>query len=349
VASLSASVLILTVGWDRIQSKVRERPTIRDDAILTVDELANLPPATLRAVMPRSGDSGPGSLGYRILELCLEKSGEPFVLGYGASVTDQEGSVQRIAASTLPSKANPTGLTVGLFGVGREISDRLKPIPIPVMGGLLGLRVAWINRQRIDRFAAVRSLADLDQAVAIQGSGWSDAAILEESGIRTYTTATDRILALLSQDRVDLYPRGIPELQDDHERIRRSHPDVALEPHLLIAYPFAVMFHVHPDNERLRAAIQRGFERAFSDGSYHRLLHNGVMTPWLSRSLDLPRRRVIALPNRDDAALMAAVESRYWLVPWQRISQGRISRGEELCRGGIGLQPLCGEPGWFRR
>jgi hypothetical protein len=340
--SLIVSLLILGVGWHEIRQKVLEKDFLRDESILTVDELQNLPSGTLRVVLPQVVGSSPDNLGFRILRLCLKKSGVPFVLGYGESISDQEASVQAIGASLAPSKRNPTGLTVGLFGVGKDLQQRLRVIPIPVVGGLLGVRASWTQERRLDRFRSVEELADLRASVAIQGNGWTDVPILERSGIRVYTSEPSQILEILQYGGVDFYPRGITELEDENNLIRQQYPSIALDPHLLLLYPFAVMFHVHPDNEPLWQAIHLGFQRAHADGSYARLLRDHLFTPWLRRSIHLRRRKVIVLSNPEAEGLMAAVDPRYWLIPWGRIQPASFSRGEQLCARGL-LKELCGE------
>lgn len=341
--SLTASALILVVGWQMINGKVREKPSIQEDSILTPDEIANLPTGTLVAVLPQGESSEPRSFVYRLLQLALSKSGEPHAIGYGNSITDQQASIQRIAASMQPSRQNPTGLNVGLFGVGKEIDRRLKPVPIPALGGLLGLRALWVNSNRVDRFRFVRQRADLGRAIAVQGIGWSDVEVLRAAGIRTYTTETVKILELINQDRVDFYPKGITELEEEAQLIEARYGSVALEKNLLLAYPFAMLFYLHPDNTRLHAAIQRGLERAVRDGSYLKLLNSDVVTPRLRNALRLRGRRVLSLPNPDAAALLKEVDPKYWLVPWKDISQGRLERGEDLCGFPV-LQELCGPP-----
>ena len=44
------------------------------------------------------------------------------------------------------------------------------------------------------------------------------------------------------------------------------YPQMLLDPHLLIVYPFAGFFYVAPENTELAAAIQTGFERVIADG-----------------------------------------------------------------------------------
>jgi hypothetical protein len=343
LGSVALSLLILVLGWDRIQDKVRQRPTINEDGLLTPDELQDLPPDVLRAVVPRSAGSSTELLTFRILRLSLEKSGERFALGYGEGITDQEAGIQHIAAATVPSKANPNGTTVGIFGIGPEINRRLRPVAIPLVGGLLGLRGLWVNANRLDRFRSVDDLEDLRTAVAVQGIGWSDVEILEQAGIRTYTIDPLYILELLDQDRVDFYPRGISELEQDAALIRRQSRQVGLDRHLILAYPFAIMFYVHPSNERLHRALEKGLRRAHADGSLRRLIDGGVFTPWLRRNLALENRTVITLRNPDQEELMQEVDPSYWLVPWRELSSGHVRTGEELCGYGM-LRKLCSGP-----
>ena len=343
IASVAISILILVLGWSRIQQKVRESPSINDDGILTLDELQNLPAGTLVAVVPQVGGSSPETLGYRILRLALERSGEPFALGYGFTTTDQEQSVQRMASSSHPSRGNPSGLTVGFFGVGKDINARLRPVPIPLFGGLLGVRGLFVNRYRRERFQSVHSLEDLLPSTAIQGIGWSDVGILENAGIRTYTTEPSAILEILNQDRIDFYPKGINELEKQHQLIRRNYPSVELDRHILLAYPFAMMFYVNPDNHRLHRAILTGLRRAHADGSYERLLRTHVFTPWLRRTLRLGDRTVIPIRNPDAVLLTSTVDPSYWIVPWRSLMQGRLRQGDQLCIHDL-LRDLCQDP-----
>ena len=232
---------------------------------------------------------------------------------------------------------------MGLFGVGKEIQRSLSQCRFPPWADLVGLRALWVNSNRVDRFRFVRQRADLGRAIAVQGIGWSDVEVLRAAGIRTYTTETVKILELINQDRVDFYPKGITELEEGYQLIEARYGSVALENNLLLAYPFAMLFYLNPDNTRLHAAIQRGLERAKEDGSYLKLIHSDLVTARLRNALRLRGRRVLSLPNPDAAALLKDVDPKYWLVPWEDMAQGRLERGEDLCRFPV-LQELCGPP-----
>ncbi|QEY31853.1 hypothetical protein EVJ50_05950 [Synechococcus sp. RSCCF101] len=336
--ALLASVAILAVGWARIEDRIRERPTIRDDDELTVDELANVPPGTLRVVVPRTASSTPDALPYRVLRLALEASGRPFVMGYARLPGNQEMAVQRLAASPDVSSDNPAGLTVGFFGAGPELHRRLRPVPVPVLGGLLGLRGLWVNRSRRDRLASSRLLEDLQGLVVAQGTGWSDARLMAAAGLRTFEVEPDLLFELLNENRIDMIPRGLPELGTDHLVVERRYPRVELDDHLLLAYPFAMMFYVHPSQDELASALDEGLRRAIADGRYQALLEKAMVRPWLRRRLNLRERRIVELPNPGVDALLEDVPDDVWIVPWDDL--GPLTSGEQLCDRPV-LSELC--------
>ena len=341
--SVFASASILAVGWFQLNKKVQIQPSINDDIVLTPDEINSLPADTIVASLVQTSTSSADSLKYKILRLSLEKSGKPFALGYTSSVTDQQSSVQRIAASIQPSTANPTGITVGLFGVGKALHDQLRPVPIPAVGGLFGLRGMWVNQSHSDRYASVANLEELSEAIAVQGVGWVDVEVLRLAGLATYTTEPSKIWELLNQDRVDYYPRGLPELQGDQQYIRDKYPRVSLEDNLLLAYPLALMFYVNQENEALAAAIELGLKQAWKDGSYLKLIRNSLITPWLSDSIHLQRRRIFSLANPDSMSLLKEVDPNYWLLPWQQLADGELQDGKQLCQIEV-FKELCLTP-----
>ena len=131
----------------------------------------------------------------------------------------------------------------------------------------------------------VQNLDGLRRITLVQGNGWSEIAIFDASALSTYGANPTDLFRLIKNQRVDLFPRGLAELQSEMSVARRNSSSIMLDPHLLIAYPFAGFFYVNPSNEALAEAIRIGFERAIADGSYQKLLNASVFTPWLSSSL----------------------------------------------------------------
>ena len=335
------TVVITFVGVLLIQPRLSERRlNIDDQYILTATEVRSLPAGTLAVVLDRSPGEDHNDFKYRLLELVLKRSGRPFALGLSEVVVAQDEAVAALEQDVASSSRNPFALSVGVYGAGVDVNRRLLPVPIPVTGGILGLRSGWTHRSQMARLATIRTRKDLGDIVLLQGLGWSDVDIFDAAGLRTFTARSEDLFRLVDHQRVQLFPRGIAELEREVQLMASSTSDTSLDPHLLLAYPFAGFFYVSPDNQPLADAIRTGFERAIADGSYQRLVEELIFTPWLRRTLLLKNRRVIALANPVAADVLSAVESRHWIVPWPELLNGEIGTGEQLCAAQK-LKALC--------
>lgn len=335
------TVVIAFVGVLLIQPRLSERRlNIDDQYILTATEVRSLPAGTLAVVLDRSPGEDHNDFKYRLLELVLKRSGRPFALGLSEVVVAQDEAIAALEQDVASSSRNPFALSVGVYGAGVDVNRRLLPVPIPVTGGILGLRSGWTHRSQMARLATIRTRQDLGDIVLLQGLGWSDVDIFDAAGLRTFTARSEDLFRLVDHQRVQLFPRGIAELEREVQLMASSTSDTSLDPHLLLAYPFAGFFYVSPDNQPLADAIQTGFERAIADGSYQRLVEELIFTPWLRRTLVLKNRRVIVLANPVAADVLSAVESRHWIVPWPELLNGEIEAGEQLCAAQK-LKALC--------
>lgn len=174
--------------------------------------------------------------------------------------------------------------------------ESLTAIPIPVDGGLLGLRVCLIRPDKLSRFEGIHTLDDLKGAnIRIgQGTHWPDTDILQSNGITVITHPRYEILfGMLSNDRFDCFARGVSEVLYDLE-IERD-PNLMIEPNLLLAYPMPSFFFVGKKNTELAQRLQLGMERAIYDGGFAVFLEE-----YFGRSVDLLNlglRNVIVLDN----------------------------------------------------
>ena len=335
------TVVIAFVGVLLIQPRLSERRlNIDDQYILTATEVRSLPDETLAVVLDRSPGEDHNDFKYRLLELVLKRSGRPFALGLSEVVVAQDEAVAALEQDVASSSRNPFALSVGVYGAGVDVNRRLLPVPIPVTGGILGLRSGWTHRSQMARLATIRTRKDLGDIVLLQGLGWSDVDIFDAAGLRTFTARSEDLFRLVDHQRVQLFPRGIAELEREVQLMASSTSDTSLDPHLLLAYPFAGFFYVSPDNLPLADAIQTGFEQAIADGSYQRLVEEQIFTPWLRRTLVLKNRRVIVLANPVAADALSAVKSRHWIVPWPELLNEEIETGEQLCAAQK-LKALC--------
>ena len=335
------TLLVVLVGVLMIQPKLTQRRINIDDRdVLTADEIADLPEGTLAVVLDRRPGQDASDFRYRLLKLVMERSDQPYVLGLSAVVQPQDEAIAALAEGRDQVGRNPHRLSVGVYGAGRALHQRLRPIEIPVTGGLLGLRVGWTNQTALPDLNTVHRLEDLRRFTLLQGLGWSDVDVFDAAGLRTYTARSESFFRLVDNNRVQLFPRGLSELAAEAVIVKSTAPKTLLDPNLLMAYPFAGFFYVSPKNEPLADAIRRGFEQAMSDGSYQRLLEEVIMTPWLRKNLNLSSRNVLVLNNRDAQDVLGAVDPRHWMIPWNDLLEGRISKGAALCEI-VELRQLC--------
>ena len=142
LATTLITLLILLVGAVMLQPKLTQRRLNIDDRdVLSADEVAELPEGMLAVVLDRRPGQDASDFRYLLLKLVMERSGQPHVLGLSAVVQPQDEAIAALAAGHVQVVRNPHRLSVGVYGAGRDLHQRLRSIEIPVTGGLLGLRV----------------------------------------------------------------------------------------------------------------------------------------------------------------------------------------------------------------
>ena len=340
------SLLVLLGGGVLIRAKLADRSSIQDDWILTVDEQRALQEGVMPVVVMRTPWYDEQSLPYIVLELVLSSSGERYALGYSAEALEELKAEQHLAASTGPTRTNPHGLTVAMFGAMDAQGKGVISIPFPADGGLLGLRLLCVNHRDKSRFGSVNSIDGLRPYLAVQGLGCSDADVLADNGLPVYEVAASSYLNLLDQGRVDYLPRGLVSVEEECAKGAREggFSNISIDSTLLIAYPNAFVFVLNKHNRRLRKALELGFERAMADGSLQRLLQQRFFTPWLKRHLRLRERRMLVLSTPATEAVRAEIPSSAWLVPWNRIPRDKANAtavsAAILCNESF-FAPLC--------
>jgi len=188
-------------------------------------------------------------------------------------------------------------LNVLFSDVGHRIIDEgMIPIPYPVDKGLLGYRICFIVKQDQARIDRIDSIDELRSLTVGQGRDWGDVKIFEYNRIPIDSTSTyESLFAMLARGRFDLFPRGATEIQQEMAAYGPKYPDLAIDQHLLIRYPFPQFFYVSKSAPRLAARLRDGFEQMIRDGSFDALFdrHFGKSL----RDLRLDRRVIIDLEN----------------------------------------------------
>nr|WP_282451832.1 hypothetical protein [Marinobacter koreensis] len=180
----------------------------------------------------------------------------------------------------------------------QERETQLTAIPIPIDGGLLGLRVCVVTPDKLPLFQGIRTLDDIRKRnIRIgQGAHWPDTQILRGNGISVVTHSRYEILfGMLRNDRFDCFARGVSEVLYDLG-IERD-PNLVVEPNLLLAYPMPSYLFVGPRQHEIAQRLQLGLERAIEDGSFGNYLATYYGTA--VEALRLRQRTVIRLQNPD--------------------------------------------------
>lgn len=202
------------------------------------------------------------------------------------------------------------------MGTSSALESALIPVPIPLFRGLEGLRLSFIHSDAQEKFNQVNTLADLKLLKAAQGVGWADNKILEQAGIATYAGRYSNLFRLINDgDKLDFFPRGLVEIFAERRELAAQYPNLAIEQHLLIRYPFAEFFFVSPESPKLAKAIQTGLERAYADGSFMTFFHENPRIREALASANLEQRVTISLPNPDMTPLLRSIPAQYWDYP----------------------------------
>ena len=244
----------------------------------------------------------------KLLELALDRAGQPYKLKRVDLNLNQFTLQQELRK----------GKTINVFWMGTSsaLESALIPVPIPLFRGLEGLRLSFIHGDAQEKFNQVNTLADLKQLKAAQGVGWADNKILEQAGIATYAGRYSNLFRLINDgDKLDFFPRSLVEIFAERRELAAQYPNLAIEQHLLIRYPFAEFFFVSPESPKLAKAIQTGLERAYADGSFMTFFHENPRIREALASANLEQRVTISLPNPDMTPLLRSIPTQYWDYP----------------------------------
>lgn len=234
------------------------------------------------------------------LRLALERAGAAHRLqAVGASMPQARSlrELQRGALDVVWTTPTPDRLR------------RLRVVPVPVDGGLIGWRLLLVRPHVLDRFSPVRTLDDLRPLRFAQGHDWPDVGVLRANGLQVSASPSyDGLFAMLGRDHVDAVPRGVSEVQAELREYARW--PMTVEPGLALHYPNGLYFFVRRDDAALAETLERGLRLSLADGSLRRLfdLHYAAA---IDRA-DLDRRRVLSLRN---PALPAALADTLWFAP----------------------------------
>lgn len=333
-------LLIVSTGWNLISWRIKNNQTMTSK-IDSKSESARAPAAdSLRVVMADGGQDPDKAFNTKLLRLILQRSGRRHNLQIYPRSFNQNNIIRALETSEDFALTDIERVNVAVMGADSTINRRLHRIPLPIAGGLLGMRVGFLHRNHLPLTKKVKSRSDLTNLILLQGVGWRDVDILDSEGLKTFSARPSELLRILDSGRAHLFLRGVGEIETEYATIRTSSEHLILDENLLIIYPFAGFFYVNKQNHRLAEALETGFKRAIADGSYEDLVHQELLTHSLRKKLRMRSRNVIYLNNYDANAAINGVDPKLWRIPWRQLTQGEIKTGAQLCHVKT-LKDLC--------
>lgn len=239
-----------------------------------------------------------------LLRLAVDRSGTAYEFVESGEAMTQARVIREIAGSS-----GRLDLAWTMTSSMRE--TQMLPVRVPVDRGLIGHRIAFVRREHAERWAGLRSLADLRSYTAGQGHDWPDTEILRANGLPVQgATRYELLFDMLRRGRIDYFPRAVFEIDDEVPRALAR--DLVVEPHVLIRYPAASYLFVRRDRPALAADLTRGLEAAAADGSFQRLFQR-YFGDLIARHR-LAQRTQVRLNNPLLPAATPLDKPAYWLV-----------------------------------
>lgn len=173
--------------------------------------------------------------------------------------------------------------------------SELIPIRISLRKDLMAYRLLLLRDSAQEKLAATRTLTDLRKLLIGQGIDWGDVEVYRANRIPIVTAGYTSLFRMVGNGRFDVFPRGINEIFDEYATHSQEVPQLRIERHLALYYPWPYYFFVNRQHPALAARIDAGLRRMLRDGSF-----DAIFWRFHARSIrraQLARRCVIRLHN----------------------------------------------------
>ncbi|WP_119393881.1 type 2 periplasmic-binding domain-containing protein [Salinibius halmophilus] len=274
---------------------------------------ANVAATTVTTIPPQSEFDASHGYFIALLELALSKT-QPTHGDYQISFSnrfEQGRAIQDL-------KNNGT-INVYWAGTSIEREQEINPIRIPLVKGMLGMRLFAIKEESRALFDRIESLDELKPLNACQGTHWPDSDILESAGIAVYRVAAYELMwGMLERKRCQYFPRGVHEIFAEIDVRKEEYNNLVIYPDTGVYYPFPMYFFTANDNPELAERIEQGLEMAIDDGSFEALMRNHEATKHLFPLSQWQRINWISIDNPTLPSTANPTDERYWFLPSSR-------------------------------
>lgn len=260
--------------------------------------------AKIKVLVPNNGLTA--NIAYvALLKEALKKSGGDYVVA--------ESSAELMTETRYIAEVISGSIDLIWSSTSIEKEKSMLPIRIPIDKGLLGYRISFISKNKKNTFINVKTLKDLQKFTIGQGVGWGDIELYRANGLRVEVSAYENLFAMVAANRFDLYPRGIGEVPAEVQRFTPQLPNLMLEEHLCIYYPWPYYFFVNKNKPKLRADIEKGLKKMIEDGSFDAHFEKYYM-PGVKLA-NLSKRNIIRIKNPMLPPNTPLDNPKLWYVP----------------------------------
>lgn len=241
-----------------------------------------------------------------LLRRALEESGVEFTL--------QPSPVTSFHNKRIISSWHKGDHKINIFwaGTSKEFEQEANPVRIPIMGGLLGIRLFLIHRASQPQFESINHISELVNFTGAQGLGWSDTQILRKQGLKIEEYKYKQLYMMLNNRRFDYFPRAITEAYDELAHYGKENPSLVVEKKLALKYPFAGFFFVAKENKKLHDAIYSGLSRLHETGEFQNILRTHPATANVFQKARLRDRTIFEIENAYMSEKTLSIPEKYW-------------------------------------
>jgi ABC-type amino acid transport substrate-binding protein len=226
-----------------------------------------------------------------LLALALQKAA-PVGLDYTLQPTELKMIQSRLIVELEANRA--IDVLWSVTNIDRE--ERLRPIRIPLVKGLLGYRVFIVRKNDTERYSKIESIDDLRVFDFGQGADWSDTKILKANNFNVVTSSSyEALFTMLSAKRFDLFSRSVFEAYTEVQN--RTELALEVEPSIALKYNSPTFFFFNKDNHQLATLVERGLMMAIADGSFDKFFFEHPMTQSVFNKANLTERKTFYLEN----------------------------------------------------
>lgn len=275
-------------------------------AVLTCGLLAFSMTAYAKPVRVVDSTDGLPSYAKGLLKLAFSKLPEKYELDESTK-NNTEGRVIQMV--------DENQLDVCFFATTNEFEERMRPIRIPMLKGLLGYRVLLIKQGNQSKFDGIRTIEDLKRVSLGSGRAWADTDVLVANSLNVVKVLKyDGMFFMLDGGRFDAFPRGAHEPWA--EIAKRPTLGLEVEKNLLLVYPNPYYFFVNKNNVELAKAIEKGLRIAMEDGSFDQYFLNDPAVKDVLEKANLKNRTIIHLQNPTLPKATPVDDKSLWFDPY---------------------------------